>query len=90
MASCKIMVTIEVYEKNPYYSKSSKANSVQEPCIKCLVVYISKYEIWQTNKKMEQKGSVFSLNMLEKLKTKAINAFCFVFHVGFKISNFNV
>ena len=30
------------------------------------------------------------LEMLERLKTKASKVFCFIFHAGFKISNFNV
>ena len=29
-------------------------------------------------------------SMLERLKTKASEVFCFVFHTGFEISNFNV
>ena len=28
--------------------------------------------------------------MLKRLKSKAIKVFCFVFHEGFKISNFDV
>ena len=36
-----------------------KANSVQKPCAKCLAVHILKFEILQTNKKMNQKCQVF-------------------------------
>ena len=69
-----------------------KANSVQEACIKCLAVHILKFEILQTNKKMKQKCSVFTiqLDMLERLKNEAYKSLCFVFHAGFKISNFSV
>jgi hypothetical protein len=31
-----------------------------------------------------------TVDMLERLKTKASKVFCFVFHGGFKITNFNL
>ena len=40
----------------------SKANSVQEPCVKYLVVHTWKFEILQTNMKYENEAKMISIS----------------------------
>ena len=51
---------IQVSKLFYFVCSCNKANSVEEPCVKCFAVHILKFEILQTNKKMKQKLSVFS------------------------------
>ena len=60
-----------------FFVLSDKDDSVQEACVKCLA-------------ENEVKILSIQLDMLERLKTKASKVFCFVFHAGFKITNFDV
>ena len=70
-----------------YWGMSIKVNSVQEPCAKCFVVHILKFEISQTTWKNKTKN----IKMLDLLiKNWKLRAWCSLFHFFHVILRFQI